>query len=168
MGDRGRGGATGDRWVVVNREPATPEATARLRTTFEQLLGELDRVKRQADQARNELRKVSGRAESRNGLVKVTVGPRGNVTNLEIFPRAYQKFSPSLLAEEILRLIVEASSQATERAGEVMAPMLPPGMSYADLMEGRAEPPMPAHDQLDREKVFDQWWARLGQPAGPR
>jgi DNA-binding protein YbaB len=153
---------------VVSREPATPETTARLRATYEQLLGELDRVKRQAGQARTELRNVSGRAESRNGLVKVTVGPRGNVTGLEISPRAYQKLSPSLLAEEILRLIGEASAQASERAGAVMAPLLPPGVSYVDLMDGRAEPPLPAPDQLDRAKVFDQWWSRLGQSQGPR
>jgi DNA-binding protein YbaB len=153
---------------VVNREPATPETTARLRSTYEQLLGELDRVKRQAGQARADLRKVSGRAESRTGLVTVTVGPRGDLTGLEISPRAYQKLSPSLLAEEILRLVGEATAQATERAGAVMAPLLPPGMSYVELLDGRAEPPLPTSGPAEPEKVFDQWWARLGQQPGPR
>jgi DNA-binding protein YbaB len=142
--------------------PATPQSIAGLRATLDNLLGEFDRVRRESTRVREELGRVDGRAESAGGLVKVTVGPRGTLTALEISPRAYAKMSPSVLAAEIVTLAGRAGAAATARAGAVLGPLLPPGRTVEDLATGAIDPAELVAPQALSGSAAAQWWARLG------
>jgi hypothetical protein len=145
---------------------ASPAANAALRGRLDELLDEYDRVRRDLDAAQARMRVMHGTARSADGTVVVTVDFRGNLTGLELSPRAYTRFSPSLLGEEILRLAGAARTQVTAEMGDVMAPFLPQGVSYADLMAGTADPTQLSFPAPLSNENYDAWRARFsGRPT---
>lgn len=147
-------------------EPASPTANAALKARLSQLLDEYDSARRNLGAAQTRMRSMHGTARSTDGTVVATVDFRGNLTGLELTARAYSRYSPTLLAEEIMRLVGEARAQVTSDVAEVMAPFLPAGTDYASLTAGEvdaAEFTAPA--PLTNEN-FDQWRARFsGRPT---
>lgn len=141
---------------------ATNEA---LKARLDQLLDDYDEVRRNLASAQARMRTTTGTAKSPDGTVTVTVDFRGALTGLELTPRAYNRYSPSLLAAEILRLADEARAQVTAEMGEVMAPFLPSGMSYADLMAGRADPSALGVEAPLTNENYDAWRARFSGRA---
>jgi DNA-binding protein YbaB len=141
---------------------ASPAANAALRARLDELLGEYDRVRKNLTSAQSRMQSMTGTAETSDHAIKVTVDFRGNLTGLELAPRAYSRYSPTLLAEQILRLVKEASEQVTTEMAEVMAPFLPKGVSYADLVSGAADPSAVAFEKPLTNDSFDEWRARFG------
>ncbi|NUP48503.1 MAG: YbaB/EbfC family nucleoid-associated protein [Catenulispora sp.] len=140
---------------------ASPAANAALRARLSELLDDYDRVRRDLGDAQARMKEMRGTARSADGTVVVTVDFRGTLTALEIGPRAYSRFAPSLLAEEILRLTAAARADVTGAMGEVMAPFLPQGLEYGALMDGSADMgrlsvPAPLDDE-----GYDAWRARF-------
>jgi DNA-binding protein YbaB len=144
--------------------PATPEMNAALRGRLAELLGEYDRVRVNFAAMQQRLRDVRGEAHSRDGSVRLNVGPQGNLLSLHIEPRAYRRLSPSELAAEILELSGRACGDARSQMEEVLAPFLPKGVSYADVMAGQADPAGWAPRQPLTDDTFDAWWSGIGQP----
>jgi DNA-binding protein YbaB len=147
--------------------PATPEMNAALRTRFEELLGEYDRVRANFAAMQQRLREVKGEAQSKDGSVRLTVGPQGNLLSLQLEPRAYRRLSPSELAGEILELSGQAGRDARGQLEQVMAPFLPTGVSYTDVMDGQADPATWAPKQPLSDDTFDAWWSGIGRPPAP-
>lgn len=146
---------------------ASPEGNAVLRARLEQLTTEYERVRSNLTTRQEQVRQVRASAYAPENGVHVTVGPRGNLTELEIEPRAYRRLSPSQLAEEILRLTREAADEAGARVARIMAPFLPKGVAYQDIVEGNAGTEALTPDKPLTDDTFDAWWARIGQdPAG--
>jgi DNA-binding protein YbaB len=145
---------------------ASPAANAALKARLGELLDEFDRVRKNLDAAQARMRTMRGTARSADGTVTATVDFRGNLTGLELTPRAYSRYSPSLLAEEILRLTNEARAQVTAEMGEVMAPFLPQGVEYPDLMAGTADTSQLSFPAPLTNENFDAWRARFsGRPT---
>jgi DNA-binding protein YbaB len=145
---------------------ASPAANAALRARLDELLGEYDRVRKNLATAQSRMKTMTGTAETSDHTVKVTVDFRGNLTGLELAPRAYSRYSPTLLAEQILRLVKEASARVTGEMADVMAPFLPKGVSYADLMSGAADPSALTFEKPLTDDTFDEWRARFsGRPT---
>src|SRR5262249_58481729 len=109
----------------------SPRTNAQLRARMEELLGEYEQLRRNMSAARDRMRAMSGSASTTDGTVKVRVDSNARLTGLEIDPKAYRRFSPSQLAEEIQRLYREATNDVAARVGEAMAPFLPPAPPYA-------------------------------------
>jgi DNA-binding protein YbaB len=141
--------------------PSMPQTNAALRARLEDLLGEYERLRRHAGAAQQRLRALTASARSSDGAVSVEVDSRSRLTGLEIDPKAYRRLSPSQLAAEIQRLYAEASADVTRRAGEVMAPFLPPGASYQRLVDGQADPTELFADRPLTDETFDQWRTRF-------
>ena len=145
---------------------ASPAANAALKARLSELMDDYDRVRRNLGEAQARMKEMHGTARSSDGTVVVTVDFRGTLTALEIGPRAYSRFSPSLLAEEIMRLTAQARGDVTGAMGEVMAPFLPQGIDYSALIDGSADMgqlsvPAPVDDE-----GYDSWRARFSGITG--
>lgn len=94
----------------------------------------------------------------------VTVGPRGNLVALTIEPRAYRQFSPSALATEITALVKKATDQVAEKLAAVMAPFLPDGVRYADVLSGQASAAAWESAARQGSARLKDWWSLVAQP----
>src|SRR5262249_15714654 len=135
----------------------TPRTNAQLRARMEELLGEYEQLRRNMSAARDRMRAMSGSASTTDGTVKVRVDSNARLTGLEIDPKAYRRFSPSQLAEEIQRLYREATNDVTARVGDVMAPFLPDGVSYDKLLTGEADVSTWTPVQPLTAQTSDEW-----------
>jgi DNA-binding protein YbaB len=139
--------------------------TGEMRARMESLLGEYERLQGKLSAARAEMREITGQAHAADGSVTVRVNAQGVLTGLELDPKAYRRLSPSQLAAEILRLADEARADVTRRMSEIVAPFLPQGVDYAQLVGGETAlsavlPPQPLTNE-----TFDEWRARFsGRP----
>jgi DNA-binding protein YbaB len=129
-------------------------------------MDDYDRVRRNLGEAQARMKEMRGTARSGDGTVAVTVDFRGTLTALEIGPRAYSRLSPSLLAEEILRLAAQARAEVTGAMGEVMAPFLPQGLEYGALMDGSADLGQLAMPAPVDDEGYDAWRARFSGISG--
>jgi len=145
---------------------ASSAANAALKARLDQLMDDYDRVRRNLGEARARMQEMRGTARSSDGTVTVTVDFRGTLTALEISPRAYSRFSPSLLAEEIMRLTAQARGDVTGEMGEVMAPFLPQGLDYAALMDGTADMGQLSTPAPVGEEGYDSWRAGFSGITG--
>lgn len=64
-------------------------------------------------------------AESRDRLVKVTVGPEGRLAKLELDPDVYDFHSPEELALEIEQTTRAAADEAAQRVMALVTPIVP-------------------------------------------
>ncbi|NUR89037.1 MAG: YbaB/EbfC family nucleoid-associated protein [Nonomuraea sp.] len=62
---------------------------------------------------------------SRDGLVSVTVGSRGEIVRLDIDPRIYRRPDARHLADSITETARRATARAQERVTEIFEPVIP-------------------------------------------
>lgn len=137
--------------------PATPEVNAALRARFEVLLDEYERIKDNASKLQRRLREAEATAASKDGAVKVTVGPRGDLRALQIDPRAYRRLSPSELAAEILELSGAAARDVQAQLEQVIAPFLPPDVTYQQVVDGEVDPASWRPSQASMQRIVESW-----------
>lgn len=89
-----------------------------LRATAERLAGEGPELQRRA-------RAVQVTEKSRDGLVTVTVGARGELIRLDLDPRIYRRPDSRELADTITSAIHRAAAAAQERVLDVFEPLVP-------------------------------------------
>lgn len=89
-----------------------------LRTTFMRLQDEGAELHAKA-------RAVQVTETSRDGLVSVTVGSRGELVRLDIDPRIYRRPDARALADSITETVQRAAAKAQERIIEVFEPLIP-------------------------------------------
>ncbi|MGI5490324.1 YbaB/EbfC family nucleoid-associated protein [Microtetraspora malaysiensis] len=104
------------------------------RLTIEALAKEYNRQAGELRAAYGKLSELTGTAESPDRMVRVTVGPRGQVQDIALDPRVYRKLSPSQLSREIMEQIGAATEQVTGRTKELMAPFMPEGLPLEDVL----------------------------------
>jgi DNA-binding protein YbaB len=141
---------------------ASPSVNAALRARLDELLGDYDRLRKNLAGAQRRMRTMTATAASSDGSVTVSVDFRCRLAGLTIEPRAYRRYSPSQLAEEIQRLAGQAAAQVTGEMAEVMAPFLPAGVSYAGLMSGEADVSALSPDAPLTNENYDAWRTRFG------
>ncbi|MFF4196776.1 YbaB/EbfC family nucleoid-associated protein [Nonomuraea sp. NPDC001831] len=102
--------------------------------TVEALAKEYNRQARELRTAYGKLSELAATAESRDGLVSVTVGPRGQVQDITLDPRVYRKLAPSQLARSIMEQIGAATAQVADRTKELMTPFMPKGLPLEEVL----------------------------------
>ncbi|MEU1725228.1 YbaB/EbfC family nucleoid-associated protein [Nonomuraea sp. NPDC005692] len=102
--------------------------------TVEALAKEYNRQARELRTAYGKLSELVATAESRDGLVSVTVGPRGQVQDIALDPRVYRKLAPSQLARSIMEQIGAATEQVAGRTKELMTPFMPKGLPLEEVL----------------------------------
>ncbi|MEU4549462.1 YbaB/EbfC family nucleoid-associated protein [Nonomuraea dietziae] len=71
--------------------------------------------------------------KSRDGLISVTVGSRGELVRLDIDPRVYRRPDARGLADSITETVQRAAAKAQERIIEVFEPLIPSDQMRAHL-----------------------------------
>lgn len=144
---------------------ASPTVNAALRARLDELLGDYEQLRRRMSAAQDRMRIMRGTAASTDRTVAVSVDSRGRLVRLDLEPRAYRRFSPSQLAAEIQRLADEAHARVSDDIAEAMAPFLPAGISYHDLVSGAADASTVTPSVPLTNEAYDEWRARfLTQP----
>jgi DNA-binding protein YbaB len=86
----------------------------------------------------DDVRQVTATARTRDGMVSVEVGPQGQLRDIRLHPRVYQRLSPERLAHTIKRLSGEAAQDAAGRARQITSAYLPEDLA-ARLRDGEED-----------------------------
>lgn len=126
---------------------------AAARARAEELQARFDRLREGYADLQRTVLAVRGTATSDDGLVTVTVGPNGQLVDLELSPRIYRRPDARRLAETIVETVMAAAGEAAGKVAEAFRPFA------ADEEEVRQHLDLDAggvvgrlHDQLDRSE----------------
>lgn len=95
-----------------------------LRGMLDELKGTLGNVK----QAQNRLFEVRGIAFSDDRMIKATVGPRGQLIDLDLDPRIYRRPNSKALSLAIVATVKKAVEDATTKSQQIMEESVPTDM----------------------------------------
>ncbi|GAA0954984.1 hypothetical protein Vau01_034130 [Virgisporangium aurantiacum] len=95
---------------------------------MQRINAELHSVMEGAVAAQRKLLEIEGTAWSDDRLIKVVVGPRGQLVGLEIDPRAGNRMNTDALARTILATARAAAEQAMASAREILDEDVPKDM----------------------------------------
>ncbi|MEV8636278.1 YbaB/EbfC family nucleoid-associated protein [Streptosporangium sp. NPDC051023] len=110
-------------------------------TVLEKLVKEVNRQTRQVQDMHEKARDMSASATSKDGMVTVTVGARGEVRKIDLDPRVYRKLSPSELSASLIEQIGAATRTVSGELQEAMQPFTPADLSLEDLFGEGADLP---------------------------
>jgi len=96
---------------------------------------------------RDELATVRGRAQSRDRVATVTVGPSGTLVDVEFTAQA-ERVSPDVLRAAVLEAFGAAQARAQEQV-VALTSRIPGADGWADLVAGRV--PAATSERLDAE-----------------
>lgn len=89
------------------------------------VLDDLQRTMENVAETRQEMLEITGTAWSDDRLIKVVVGPRGQLIELEIDPRVYRTPNSKALAASILSTTRAAVEDANRKTREIMDRVMP-------------------------------------------
>jgi DNA-binding protein YbaB len=115
----------------------------------------LERYKEQRQQLKDMQARIAAlgaTGEAADGMVKVTVGAQGQLTEVEFDPRVYRKLASEELAAAVVEAARKATGSVTEQRREAMQGLVPD-----EMLEGDVDKMLPA-DLTD----FDAVRARYG------
>jgi DNA-binding protein YbaB len=114
---------------------------------IEQLTEEYEKARAHTVELRREISELTASATAPRETVKVTVGAQGDVRSIEFPAGAYKRMAPAELSAAVMATINEAKDKAQRMLSELMAPELPAGVNFLDVMQGKAE--LPAMTKFD-------------------
>ena len=106
---------------------------------LEDAMGAYQRQRDHFAETRREVETATSTVTSARREVTATVGRTGELTELSFPTSAYKRMAPAELASVIVQTISAAREKSVAAAAEMLAPMLPPGISAQDLMSGKAD-----------------------------
>jgi len=92
------------------------------------MVGDLRRATAAIPDTQKRMLQVTGTATSSDRLIKVTVGPRGQLLDLDIDPRVFRKPDARALSAEILAAVRLAVEDAARQTSAILAESLPADM----------------------------------------
>ncbi|GAB7048290.1 YbaB/EbfC family nucleoid-associated protein [Catenuloplanes indicus] len=116
-------------------QQANRDANAALKARFADVYGQYEKLRDGMGEMQTRLASLSVSAADEDELIRATVGPRGQLTSLEIAPRAYRVYEAHELAEAITRVVAEAAANATDAVQEVLGDYLPAGTGAMDYLK---------------------------------
>jgi DNA-binding protein YbaB len=105
---------------------ADRDANHALRARFDDVYGQYRRLRSGMDDLQQRLSTMQVSAESPDGLVRVTVGPRGQLVDLRLDRQIYRDMDAEQLARTIVATTQDAVAKTTAQVEELMAGYLPP------------------------------------------
>ena len=103
------------------------------------MIDDLHRARNNLASSQQKILKIKGEAWSDDRLVKVVVGPRGQLIDLEIDPRVFRNPNSKALANTILATVRAAVDDAQRQSREVRDELIPKDLRA--LAEGRQGKP---------------------------
>ncbi|GAA0541962.1 hypothetical protein GCM10010172_24240 [Paractinoplanes ferrugineus] len=113
---------------------ADRDANRALRARFDDVVSQYERLRSGLDEMQERLSRMAVTAESPDGLVRATVGPRGQLINLELDPDIYRRADADELSRKILRTVEQAVAKTTDQVQEMVGEYLPADSGAARFM----------------------------------
>ncbi|GAA2426901.1 hypothetical protein GCM10010191_44420 [Actinomadura vinacea] len=92
---------------------------------IDELLDQYKQQRQQLADMQAKLASIGATGEAADGMVKVTVGAQGQLTDVEFDSRVYRKLSSEELAEAVLAASNDAARQIGEQRREAMSGTVP-------------------------------------------
>ena len=89
------------------------------------MVSDLRRTVGSVSETHKKMAEITGVAWSEDRLIKATVGPRGQLVDLEIDPRVYRQPNSKALAATILATVRKASEEAMTKTQEIERAAMP-------------------------------------------
>ncbi|TYB56155.1 YbaB/EbfC family nucleoid-associated protein [Nonomuraea sp. PA05] len=112
--------------------PERPDVAA-MRAYADELREMFTRLQDEGLELHAKARAVQATETSRDGLVSVTVGARGELIRLDLDPRIYRRPDARALADTIAETAHKAAEAAQRRVIEIFEPVIPPDHFKAHL-----------------------------------
>lgn len=104
---------------------ADRDANHALRARFDDVVGQYQRLRSGMDDMQRRLAELQISAESDDGLIRATVGPRGQLIDLRLDRRIYRDMDAGELSRKIVTTTEQAAAQMAEQVQQMMAGYLP-------------------------------------------
>jgi DNA-binding protein YbaB len=104
---------------------ADRDANHALRARFDDVFGQYQRLRSGMDDLQQRLAALQVSAESDDGLIRATVGPRGQLIDLRLDRRIYRDMDAAELGRKIVATTEKAAAQVAEQVQQMMAGYLP-------------------------------------------
>lgn len=104
---------------------ADRDANHALRARFDDVYGQYQRLRSGMDDIQQRLAELRVSAESEDGLIRATVGPRGQLIDLRLDRRIYRDMDAAELGRKIVATTEQAAAQVAEQVQQMMAGYLP-------------------------------------------
>lgn len=114
---------------------------------IEELTREYARARERTGELRRKVSELTVTVTAPRETVKVTVGAQGEVRAIEFPTGAYKRMAPAELSAALMSALTEATEKARVQLGEIMAPSMPKGLNFLDVVSGKAG--MPALDSAE-------------------
>jgi DNA-binding protein YbaB len=133
---------------------ADRDANRALRARFDDVYAQYQRLRSGMDELQQKLTALQVTAQSDDGYVRATVGPRGQLVKLVLDPRLYRDGDADALAGKITKTVQKAAVKASEQVQHLVAGYLPPGSGAVDfLKDNNFGSLMRRHDAALREEA---------------
>jgi DNA-binding protein YbaB len=96
-----------------------------MRAQADELMARFERMRSGLGDLQQQLKAVTATVTSEDGLVKATVGPRGQVIRVELDPRIYRRPNSKELSTTVTETIRKASEKAMSQVEELCRPFVP-------------------------------------------
>jgi DNA-binding protein YbaB len=116
-------------------QTADRDANRGLRARFDEVYGQYERLRAGMDELQRKLATFQVTAESDDGYVRATVGPRGQLVKLVLDQRVYRDDDADSLARKITSTVQAATAQSGEQVQQLVAGYLPPGSGAVDFLK---------------------------------
>ncbi|MCP3802597.1 YbaB/EbfC family nucleoid-associated protein [Allokutzneria sp. A3M-2-11 16] len=103
---------------------------------FDSMLEQLQKTTAAIPQTQQRMMDIVGTGWSDDRMVKVVVGPRGQLVDLEIDPRVFRKPDAAELRAKILKASRDAVRQSTEQAQDIVNENFPPELEELRALAG--------------------------------
>jgi DNA-binding protein YbaB len=110
------------------------------------MVNELRRTMGSVSETHKTMARITAVAWSDDRLVKATVGPRGQLVDLEIDPRVYRNPNSKALAATILATVRKASDEAMAKTQEVVQAAMPKDLGVGKTGNVSMNELMRSHD----------------------
>jgi DNA-binding protein YbaB len=96
-----------------------------MRAQADELMARFERMRSGLGELQQKLKAVAATVTSDDGLVTVTVGPRGQVVKVEFDPRIYRRPNSKELSATVTETIRKATAKAMNQVEELTRPFVP-------------------------------------------
>ncbi len=124
-----------------------------LQAQAEELMSQFHKLRDGASELQRQLEAVTAKAISEDRYVTATVGPRGQLIELELDPRIYRNPNSGALAATIKSTIQTATAEAADKVAKLCKPFMPEEEVRAHLSQDidgmfhRLDSQLPGGDQ---------------------
>ena len=113
---------------------ADRDANHARRARFDDVVSQYQRLRLGMDDIQERLSTMAVTAESPDGLVRATVGARGQLIDLRLDREIYRRGDPEELSRVILRTVERAVAKTTGQVQEMVGEYLPTGSAAAGFL----------------------------------